>query len=158
MPRRQIRRQFEQLENRRLLAGVLMHSAVGNGAAWVDLTYEVEAPTSAIELGVYRSTDSLFGAGDVRIDSLTLTDASDLHVGVHSKSLPIGSGLASLGMPGAGASEVASDYYLLIIANPTAPESDGVAVFTGFTIRSVVASTFMAERGSITFRSIIHFC
>lgn len=123
-------RTVERLENRDLLAGVTMESFAANGNTQLTLNYQVTAPTSSLAIGFYRSVDAAFG-GDTLLRTITLNTPDDLSVGAHTKTLTIGSGVGQVPLPGAGASEVASDYYLLAVANPTSPESDGVAVFSG---------------------------
>lgn len=123
-------RKIERLESRNLLASVVMHSFAANGATQLALTYEVLEPTSSVEIGFYRSSDNRFGT-DIALDSLSLTAAADLAVGIHTKALAIGGAADQIALPGAGAPEVAEDYYLLAVANPSETESDNTAVFSG---------------------------
>jgi VCBS repeat-containing protein len=123
-------RLIESLESRELLAGVIMHSVTANGATQLTLNYTVEEPTTSVDFGFFRSADAVFG-GDVALRTITVNKASDLTVGPHVKTLTIGSGVGQVPLPGAGATEVAEDYYILAVADPVAPESDGVAVFSG---------------------------
>ena len=120
----------ERLENRDLLAGVTMESFTADGATQLTLNYQVTAPTSTLNIGFYRSADAVFG-GDALLRTISLNTPADFSVGAHSKVLTIGSGVGQVPLPGAGATEVASDYYLLAVANPTSPDSDAVAVFSG---------------------------
>ncbi len=129
-PRENGLRVVERLETRDLLAGVTMESFTADGATQLTLNYQVTAPTSSLNIGFYRSADTVFG-GDTLLRTINLNAPADLSVGAHIKVLTIGSGVGQVPLPGAGAAEVASDYYLLAVANPTSPESDGVAVFSG---------------------------
>jgi VCBS repeat-containing protein len=123
-------RLIESLESRELLAGVIMHSVTANGATQLTLNYTVEEPTTSVDIGFFRSADAVFG-GDVALRTVTLNAAADLTVGPHVKTLTIGSGIGQVALPGAGAPEVAEDYYILAVADPLSPESDSVAIFNG---------------------------
>ncbi len=107
-----------------------MHSVTANGNTQLTLNYTVQEPTTSVDFGFYRSADALFG-GDVALRTITVNTAADLTVGAHVKTLTIGGGVGQVPLPGAGASEVSENYYILAVANPSSPESDGVAVFSG---------------------------
>src|SRR5262249_57295876 len=97
------------------------------------------APVGPCDLGIYLSDDTTFG-GDLALSTVTISAAADLTVGTHTKSWTIGSGAGMIALPGAGAAEVNSDYYLLAVADPTdaiaetdtsSPGQNNVAVFSG---------------------------
>src|SRR5581483_7326736 len=73
------------------------------------------APT--FDIGFYRSADAVYGS-DTFVSSITLT-GTDLDPGHHSKTFTIGSGSGQVPLPGAGAADVNTDYYLLAVADPT---------------------------------------
>ncbi len=102
---------------------VRMQSFVTSGTT-ATLSYEIltVAPDS-LELRVFRSTDTLFDPAnsmspDTLIDAIFLTDAADLTVGMHTKTIDIGSAAAKLSLPGVGREEPSADYFLLAVADP----------------------------------------
>jgi Ca2+-binding RTX toxin-like protein len=97
---------------------IRMLSATADGVATLELSYEVLFETvPAFEIGLYRSSDALFG-GDVLLGTVAIAAEGDRTVGVHTKRIPIGSDTGALPLPGAGASEVNTDYYVLAVADP----------------------------------------
>ena len=118
---------------------VISSSSDGNTA--FSLTYAIDnvAVTTSFDLGIYRSDDSAFG-GDTLLSKVTISAASDLSVGTHTKTWTIGSGAGQIALPGVGISEITQDYYLLAVADPndsiietdtTSPGLNNVTVFSG---------------------------
>lgn len=84
------RNSFEQLETRNLLASVIMQSVTADGATQLSLTYDVREPVAVVNIGLYRSSDASFG-GDTLLGSVALSDDADRTLGIHVKTLTIGS-------------------------------------------------------------------
>ena len=78
----------------------------------------VGGPAPSFQVGFYRSTDATFG-GDTLLDTVSITAATDLTAGVHSKSFTIGTTGANVSLPGVGIAETDVDYHLLAVADPT---------------------------------------
>jgi VCBS repeat-containing protein len=127
---RQRLRGCERLETRDLLASIIMQSLTADGGTQLSLTYEVQSPVASIDVGFYRSADSSFG-DDTLLDTVTLNSPADLTLGVHVKALAIGGGTNQVALPGAGANEVAEDYSLLAVANPSVEGQESTALFAG---------------------------
>ncbi len=126
----QRRRAIERLESRELLASVIMQSVTADGGTQLSLTYDVREATVAFNVGFYRSSDAVFG-GDTFLSSVTLNTPQDLTLGVHVKTLTIGSGVGKVALPGAGVGEVAENYSILAVANPTVAGHASSAAFSG---------------------------
>jgi ELWxxDGT repeat protein len=100
---------------------MLSFTAAGSTASF---TYEiVGAAVNSLELRVYRSLDAVFDAADsatpdTLLDGIVITDAADLTVGVHMKTVTIGTASADLSLPGVGRLEDDSDYHLIAVADP----------------------------------------
>ena len=97
---------------------IRMLSATADGFTTLSVTYEIiDVSATVFELGVYRSSDETFG-GDTLLTTVTISEPADLTVGTHVKTWVIGSGGGEVPLPGAGAAEVDSDYFLLFVADP----------------------------------------
>jgi aspartate/glutamate racemase len=115
-------------------------SATADGRTTFSLSYAIDnVPVTQFDVGIYRSDDTAFG-GDTLLSTVTISAAADLSVGMHTKTWTIGSGAGQIALPGAGASDISQDYYLLAVADPTdaivetdttSPGLNNVAVFTG---------------------------
>jgi len=130
---------------------LLAFTGSGNTATF---QYEIVGTAlESLELRVFRSTDANFdpagsGSGDELLDSIVLTDAADLTVGVHTKTFAIGVASSDLSLPGVGRPETSTDYFLLAVADPRnliaeadadAFNEDNTVAFSG-TYQAVVAT------------------
>ena len=98
---------------------IVLQQATAYGDASLELSYEIlGGPVAALEVAVYRSADPLLDPTDVRLDQTTLSNPADLAAGSHVKTLAIGTGPAELALPGAGAEETDTEYYLLVCLDP----------------------------------------
>jgi PhoPQ-activated pathogenicity-related protein/Ca2+-binding RTX toxin-like protein len=123
------------------LPDIRMQSVTADGGTSLSVSYEiVTGLTGPFEIGFYRSADALFDGGDLALDSVVIEDTNDLTVGPHTKSFAIGPAAGQVALPGAGAAEVAADYFLLAVADPAdlvaetdaQPfQEDNTAVFSG---------------------------
>src|SRR5262249_38012962 len=118
-----------------LAAGnIVMNSVTTNGSIGMTLTYSIQtSPVAAFRIGIYQSTDSQFNTGDLLLGTLSISQASDLTVGTHVKTVQIGSGPGQIPLPGAGLADTNSDYRILAQAddlNPT-QDPDNTAVLAG---------------------------
>ncbi|MFN0053427.1 MAG: hypothetical protein ACKV0T_14685 [Planctomycetales bacterium] len=124
----------------KLSPDIRMLSVTANGSLSLAFTYEiVNSPAPAFDIGAYRSDDEVFG-GDTGLGEVTISAAADLTVGTHVKTWSIGSGAGQFPLPGAGAAEVDTDYFLLFVADPTdavaetdtgVPGEDNIVALTG---------------------------
>ncbi|MFN0055003.1 MAG: YDG domain-containing protein, partial [Planctomycetales bacterium] len=115
-------------------------SATANGATTLTVTYDISGGTvPQFDLTVYRSDDTAFG-GDLSLGTVTISAPGDLTVGPHTLSWTIGNGTGAIPLPGAGATEVDTSYYLLVVADAadvvvesdsTSPGTNNVGVFSG---------------------------
>jgi Ca2+-binding RTX toxin-like protein len=126
---------IEVLEDRCLLSGnIVMVSATGDGNETLSLSYHVDGTVGPFSINLYRAPAAAFSKNDdVLLGTIKLTDASDLAAGDHTITRGIGTDAM---LPGAGAVESETDYFILAVANPTGavPEtslSDNTAAFTG---------------------------
>lgn len=129
---------------------VKMNSISTDGFTTVTLNYTiVNGPAPAFDIGVYRSTDSVFAGTDEFLDSVTISAPGDLSTGSHTRSFTVGGGSGEVALPGVGATETAVDYYLLAVADPTdlVCESD-VDPFADDNT-SVFAGAYHAAAGSL---------
>lgn len=112
-------------------------SATGNGKTSFTLTYFVDnaSATTPFDVGIYLSSDGTLDTA-TPFSSVTISSPADLAVGMHVKTFTIGSDAGQVTLPGAGAPDVAQDYYLLAVLdtgnaiNPTTT-NNSVAVFSG---------------------------
>jgi hypothetical protein len=122
------------------LTDIQMLQVTADGFGNLTLSYRiVNYPALPFRIGLYVSGDISFG-GDTLVSSITLSNASDLSQGLHTKMFTIGGGSGQVALPGAGAPDASGDYYLLAVADDTdaVPETDSdpyngnnVAVFSG---------------------------
>lgn len=102
-----------------LLPDIRMLSATTNGSTTLTLTYEIiDLLAPVFEVGLYRSLDETF-EGDTVLAKLTISDEADRTVGLHTTTWTIGSAPGQVPLPGVGAAEVNTDYFLLAVADPT---------------------------------------
>jgi ELWxxDGT repeat protein len=128
------------LDQNEVTSDIVVNSMIANGTTTLSVTYTIVGdPSPAFTLGFYRSGDNQVGS-DTTLASATISGAADLSTGVHTKLFTIGGGVGQIPLPGAGAVEVNSDYFLLAVADPDdlVPEldtagvsEDNVGVFTG---------------------------
>lgn len=98
---------------------VRLNSVTANGLGTLTLSYEIAVSAiTSLDVGAYRSSDTIFDTSDVATGLVTLTNPADLTVGSHVKNITIGSGAGQLALPGAGATEVDGEYQLLFLADP----------------------------------------
>lgn len=104
-----------------LAPDIVLNSVTANGKTTLTVNYEIQnsAITGPLTLRFVQSNDALFGAGDTLLSNLTISSAADLTVGSHSKTFTIGSLAGQVKLPGAGATEPTSDYFILAVADPT---------------------------------------
>ena len=120
---------LEPLETRVLLAAgvdIQMQSATPDGFQTLTLRYEIAGdPAGPFEIGLYRSDDGIFDAADELLSSVAISDPADLTVGSHVRNLAIGP-TGDVALPGAGADDIAADYWILAVADPlnAVPEDD----------------------------------
>jgi Ca2+-binding RTX toxin-like protein len=104
---------------------IVMHSLSVNGHNTLAVQYQIlNVPvTSPLNLRFLRSTDELADSADIVLSTVTIDTAVDLVVGWHTLNFMIGSQVL---LPGAGTTEVASDYFILAVADPdnTIAETD----------------------------------
>jgi len=83
----------------------------------------------SFKLQFFRSADDQWDAGDTLVSGTTISAASDLSLGVHTKKLNLGAGPGKIALPGAGAGDPLADYFLLAVADADdlVAESDGDA-------------------------------
>ncbi len=120
---------------------IRMRSVTADGRTTLTVVYEVALnPVAPFTLGVYRSADERFNAGDELLATVHIDQPADRTVGLHRKTFVIGPGAGQVALPGAGAPETDTDYHLLVVADPlnTLAETDAhptgednTAVFVG---------------------------
>jgi Ca2+-binding RTX toxin-like protein len=119
---------------------IRVQSVTADGRTSLSVSYQIDnAQAPAFDLSVFRSDDTDFG-GDTLLGTVSVTAAADLTIGAHTKTWTIGGGAGQMPLPGAGAAEVDTDYYLLVVADPAdlveetdtdSPGSNNVAAFAG---------------------------
>lgn len=103
---------------------IVMSSASANGTTTLTVKYEIRTvATGAFQLQFARSSDAFADSADTLLSTVTIGNAADLTVGVHTLNFTIGSQVL---LPGLGASEVTDDYRILVVADPSnaIPELD----------------------------------
>ncbi|MFM8220405.1 MAG: hypothetical protein ACKOJF_15940, partial [Planctomycetaceae bacterium] len=100
---------------------LVVRSITTNGLTSLTIEYEVLNSTVAVfNLGAFRSADAaLDPAADSLLSSVTVSQFADRTVGVHTKTFTIGSGTGQLALPGAGLTDVETDYRLLLALDPS---------------------------------------
>ena len=124
-------------------------SATADGKTTLSVTYQISGIITPFAIGFYRSADATYDAADVALRSVNISDWSDLTPGVHTKSWTIGSATGQIPLPGAGATEVDTDYYVLAVADPTnaVPEVD--ASIPGANNVASLAGVYHAANGQL---------
>ena len=118
---------------------IVMNGVTANGKTTLTVRYQImNVPvTGPLSLRFLRSDDTLANAGDTTLSTVTISNAADLTVGSHSLNFTIGSQVL---LPGAGAAESSSDYFILAVADPANAiaesdadplNEDNTAVFVG---------------------------
>ncbi len=108
---------FESLEHRRVLTlpDIEAIAFAADGFDNLFVSYNIfDAPSPPFRAGIYRSADLLIG-GDTLLDTFDVTNPAQLSIGFHGVSLPIGAGANQIALPGAGAAESNTDYFLLVV-------------------------------------------
>jgi hypothetical protein len=112
---------LEVLEDRMAPAtDIQLEAFTGAGKGNVAVTYQIvgeDAPE--FTLGFFRSADDQWNGDETPLGAFTISDAADLSVGAHTKVFALGAGAGQLPLPGAGAADVFTDYFLLAVADPS---------------------------------------
>lgn len=96
-----------------------MISATADGLSTMTIVYEIEsASIDPFDVGFYSSSDTFLDSNDNLTGVVTISDPTELSVGVHSKTITIGTGAGMVPLPGAGAADTAADDYVLVAADP----------------------------------------
>jgi len=116
---------------------LVLRSVSTNGLTELTVEYEVlNSSVATFTLGAFRSEDTaLDPAVDALLSSLTISQFADRTVGVHTKTFTIGFGTGQLPLPGAGLTDVDSDYRLLIALDPSLAVSTVAAPESGSRVR-----------------------
>lgn len=89
-----------------------------DGLTTLTLNYEIDfTSVSPFEIGIFRSADELAG-DDQLLTTISIDLPADRDIGSHTKSWTIGSAPGNIALPGAGAVELDSDYFLLATLDP----------------------------------------
>ena len=98
----------------------VMQSVTANGKSTLTVNYEIQnsAITGPLTVRFVQSADTLFDVTDTLLSNVTISSAADLTVGSHTKTFTIGTLAGQVKLPGAGATETTSDYFILAIADP----------------------------------------
>jgi hypothetical protein len=121
----------------RIAVPITMLSATIDGGTQLTVTYQITTRGLAapFDLGFYRSNDAQFDNSDTLLGTVTLSNAADGTVGVHTKVFTIGAAAGQIALPGAGAAEMTGDYQLLAVVDPAnavaPPDMDKTAILTG---------------------------
>lgn len=104
-----------------LVPDIVMNSVTANGKATLTVSYEIQnaAVTGPLTLRFVQSADAVFSGTDTLLSNVTISAAADLTVGSHTKTFTIGSLAGQVKLPGAGATEPTTDYFILAVADPT---------------------------------------
>ncbi len=102
---------------------IVLNSVTADGKSTLTLTYEIlngsVTGPNGFDVEFRRSTDALADASDTILSKVSITNPNDLTIGQHTKTFTIGTTVGvQVQLPGAGASEVASDYFILAVADP----------------------------------------
>ncbi len=97
---------------------IVMNSVTADGRKALTVQYEIlNSPLSGpFTLRFLQSTDGLADGADTILSNVMISKAADLTVGTHTVNFTIGTQVL---LPGAGKSEVLTDYFLLAVADPT---------------------------------------
>jgi len=83
-------------------------------------------PGSGSDVFAQRFDSSGMNAGGELLDLISITNAADLSVGLHSLTFEIGGSADQVALPGAGAEEIASVYRLLFSTDSSVAQFSGV--------------------------------
>ena len=123
-------------------------SAKTNGATTLTVSYNIANLTAPqFDIGFYLSDDELF-AGDSQFATVTISLPADLTVGSHVKTFAIGTGVGQVPLPGAGATEVDTDYFLLAAADPTDVILEGVGGSDEYNV-AALTGVYHATTGAV---------
>lgn len=100
---------------------IVMNSVTANGKNTLTVSYEIQnSPiTGPVTLRFVQSADAVFSGTDTLLSNVTISAAADLTVGLHTKTFTIGTATGQVKLPGAGATEPTTDYFILAVADPT---------------------------------------
>lgn len=100
---------------------IVMNSVTANGKNTLTVSYEIQntAITVPLTLRFVQSADAVFSGADTLLSNVTISAAADLTVGTHTKTFTIGTAAGQVKLPGAGATETTTDYFILAVADPT---------------------------------------
>ncbi len=123
-------------------------SATTNGATTLTVSYNIaNLAAPQFNIGLYRSDDDLF-AGDLQLAMVTISLPADLTVGSHVKTFTIGTGVGQVPLPGAGATEVDTDYFLLASADPTNVILEGGGTADEYNVAAITGA-YHATTGAV---------
>ncbi len=100
---------------------IVMNSVTANGKTTLTVKYDIQntAVAGPLTLRFVQSNDTAFDVGDTLLSNVTISSAADLTVGSHTKTFTIGTAAGQVKLPGAGATEPTTDYFILAVADPT---------------------------------------
>ena len=111
---------FDDFSYTPLVPDIQVDSVTADGATTLTANYTIAgADAPAFDLAFFRSTDASFDGADTNLSTVSIANPADLSVGQHSKTWTIGGTPGQIPLPGAGAAEDDTDYYLLAVADPT---------------------------------------
>ncbi len=104
-----------------LVPDIVMNSVTANGKTTLTVKYDIQntAVTGPLTLRFVQSNDTAFDVGDTLLSNVTISNAADLSVGSHTLMYTIGTAAGQVKLPGAGATEPTTDYFILAVADPT---------------------------------------
>ncbi|MCX7420292.1 MAG: GEVED domain-containing protein [Planctomycetia bacterium] len=100
---------------------IVMNSVTANGKTTLMVKYDIQntAVAGPLTLRFVQSIDTAFDVGDTLLSNVTISNAADLTVGSHTLTFTIGTAAGQVKLPGAGATEPTTDYFILAVADPT---------------------------------------
>lgn len=100
---------------------IVMNSVTANGKTTLTVKYDIQntAVAGPVTLRFVQSNDTAFDVGDTLLSNVTISNAADLSVGSHTLTFTIGTAAGQVKLPGAGATEATTDYFILAVADPT---------------------------------------
>ena len=98
-----------------IIAGPLTTNLTSTLSFPYDLRFGASGP---LRVRFLKSTDKVIDVTDQALTTLTFTDAADLTVGRHTKSLTVGSLAGQVPLPGNGLPATTVDYYILAMLDP----------------------------------------
>ncbi len=99
---------------------IVMKSVTADGKKTLSLQYDILTLPVASPLTVrfLQSTDTLADGADLILSNVTISNPAELAIGSHTVTLTIGTVAGQVKLPGAGATETTSDYFILAVADP----------------------------------------